>query len=197
MFTSTIRTTRNPLKYAPNLFIYLLRILPFLTLLNLDSHRNTSSRIRISIHTFHEQHFYSPFLLLYSSSNFYTRFLDGMTTTNITSIANNMTTSLFNDTPSISSFANEIQSPALISPPLYASLCVLLIIYAFSIVFGTLHSHALLHRLYHGYRPRHSHMVGSNELGRGIALSYRWVSVRFIMIHLYPYLYLHLYSSPT
>ena len=47
-----------------------------------------------------------------------------------------MTTSLFNDTPS---FANEIQSP-LISPPLYASLCVLLIIYTFSIVFGRLYT---------------------------------------------------------
>jgi len=67
----------------------------------------------------------------------------GATTTNITSIANNITASLFNDTLSTSSSAfiiNEIQPPPLISPPLYTSLCILLIIYTFSIVFGRLYT---------------------------------------------------------
>ena len=66
--------------------------------------------------------------------------LDRITTTNIMSIANDMTTSLLIDTPSTSSFANKIQSPPLTMPPLYASLCVLLIIYTFSIVFGRLYT---------------------------------------------------------
>ena len=51
--------------------------------------------------------------------------LSGATTANATSIANNIA---------------DIQQPPLISPPLYTFLCILLVIYTFSIVFGRLYT---------------------------------------------------------
>lgn len=57
------------------------------------------------------------------------------------SIANNMTVPLFDNTLSTSSSTlTDIQQPPLISPLLYTFLCIFLIIYTFSIVFGRLYT---------------------------------------------------------
>ncbi|KAF8799425.1 hypothetical protein BYT27DRAFT_7263950 [Phlegmacium glaucopus] len=60
--------------------------------------------------------------------------LSNAATTNITSIANNNMIPLFNAT------LTTITESPLISPPLYTFLCILLIIYTFSIVFSRLYT---------------------------------------------------------